>query len=100
MEKQWDNIMTQANNNVDVLNNPENVKLLGNILKTNVSACSSIGNSFIVQYSRIFMDMLGLYRVVSELISEGIATQGNDIIIITILLNIFITFIILYYMNI
>jgi len=92
--------MTQANNNVDVLNNPENVKLLGNILKTNVSACSSIGNSFIVQYSRIFMDMLGLYRVVSELISEGIATQGNDIIIITILLNIFITFIILYYMNI
>jgi len=72
----WDNIMTQADNNVDVLNNPENVKLLGNILKTNVSACSSIGNSFIVQYSRIFMDMLGLYRVVSELISEGIATQG------------------------
>jgi len=72
----WDNIMTQANNNVDVLNNPENVKLLGNILKTNVSACSSIGNSFIVQYSRIFMDMLGLYRAVSELISEGIATQG------------------------
>jgi len=68
--------MTQANNNVDVLNNPENVKLLGNILKTNVSACSSIGNSFIVQYSRIFMDMLGLYRAVSELISEGIATQG------------------------
>jgi exportin-1 len=68
--------MAQAAQNVNVLNNPDNVKLLGNVLRTNVSACSSIGAPFIVQIGRIYMDLLGLYRAVSELISESVVVQG------------------------
>jgi hypothetical protein len=69
--------MSQAASNVDVLANPENVKIMSNILKTNVSACTSIGSFFLPQLGRIWLDMLGLYKAVSGIISEQVATQGE-----------------------
>jgi len=69
--------MQQAASNVDVLGNPENVKIMSNILKTNVSACTSIGSFFLPQLGRIWLDMLGLYKAVSGIISEQVATQGE-----------------------
>lgn len=72
----WDALMAQASSNVDVLSQPENVKILANILKTNVSACSSIGAFYLPQIGRIFLDMLGLYKAVSGIISETVAQQG------------------------
>jgi exportin-1 len=74
----WDTIMTQARHSGDVLNNPDNVKILANILKTNVAACSSIGSPFIAQIGRIYMDLLSLYKAVSELISGSVVSQGNS----------------------
>lgn len=73
----WDNIITQAGQNVDVLNNNETIKVLGNVLKTNVASCSSIGGYFYPQIARIYMDLLGLYKAVSELVSDTIVSQGN-----------------------
>lgn len=35
--------------NVDVLKDPEVVKQLGNILKTNVRACKSLGHPYMLQ---------------------------------------------------
>ncbi|CAE6516808.1 unnamed protein product [Rhizoctonia solani] len=72
----WDSLMSQAASNVDVLGNAENVKILSNVLKTNVSACVSIGGFFLPQIGRIFNDMLGLYKAVSALISEQVAKDG------------------------
>ncbi|KAI8924681.1 CRM1 C terminal-domain-containing protein [Entophlyctis helioformis] len=72
----WDNLMAQAAENVDVLNNPDNIKILANILKTYVSGCTAVGSPFIVQIGRVFVDMLGLYKAVSELISQSVITQG------------------------
>jgi exportin-1 len=78
---QWDNLMQQASSNVDVLANPENVKIMSNILKTNVSACTSIGSFFLPQLGRIWLDMLGLYKAVSGIISEQVATQGKSVLL-------------------
>ncbi|KAI8910419.1 CRM1 C terminal-domain-containing protein [Gorgonomyces haynaldii] len=72
----WDRITAEAGQNMDVLNNPENIKILSNVIKTNVSACSSIGSPFIVQIGRIYLDLLGLYKAVSTLISESVVQQG------------------------
>jgi exportin-1 len=47
------------------------------VLKTNVSACTSIGSFYLPQIGRIFMDMLGLYKAVSGIISEAVARDGN-----------------------
>lgn len=72
----WDTLMQQAQEGVDVLGNSENVKILANVLKTNVAACTSIGHFFIPQLGRIWLDMLGLYGAVSALISNQVAEQG------------------------
>jgi exportin-1 len=68
--------MQQAGANVDVLSSPENIKILSNILKTNVSACSSIGTFFLPQIERIYRDLLGLYTAVSGIINTTTAEQG------------------------
>ena len=68
--------MQQAGSNVDVLSSPENIKILSNILKTNVSACTSTGTFFLPQITRIYQDMLGLYRAVSGIINDTIGSEG------------------------
>ncbi|KAJ1933856.1 Karyopherin transporter, partial [Linderina pennispora] len=75
----WDQLVTRASSNINELRNVDLVKQLGNILRTNVSACGAIGKGFINQIGRIYMDMLGLYKAVSELISQSIA-QGGEIV--------------------
>lgn len=73
----WDAIMQQAQQQgTEVLSNPDNLKILSNVLKTNVSACSSIGTYFLPQLGRIYMDLLGLYTAVSGIISATTAEQG------------------------
>ena len=76
MEFQWDSLMAQAAQNVDVLSSPDNIKILANVLKTNVSACTSIGAFYLPQIGRIFLDMLGLYKAVSGIISESVVKEG------------------------
>lgn len=68
--------MQLAATSTDVLANPDHIKVLSNVLKTNVAACTSIGSFFTPQIARIYVDMLGLYRAVSGLINETIAQQG------------------------
>jgi exportin-1 len=72
----WDSLMSQAASNIDVLGNADNVKIMSNVLKTNVSACGSIGTFFAPQLGRIWSDMLGLYKAVSGIISQTVAEQG------------------------
>lgn len=69
--------MSQATTDMDVLHNPESIRILANVLKTNVAACTSIGSFFLPQIARIYMDMLGLYRAVSGIISELVAKDGQ-----------------------
>ncbi|KAJ7125789.1 CRM1 C terminal-domain-containing protein [Mycena crocata] len=72
----WDSLMAQAAQSLDVLSSLDNIKVLSNVLKTNVYACTSIGSFYLPQVARIFIDMLGLYKTVSATISESIAQDG------------------------
>jgi exportin-1 len=76
---QWDSLMAQASQNMDVLSSTDNIKILANVLKTNVSACTSIGSFYLPQLGRIFLDMLGLYKAVSGIVSETIQKEGSFI---------------------
>jgi exportin-1 len=73
--------MAQAAQNMDVLSSSDNIKILSNVLKTNVSACTSIGSFYLPQVGRIFLDMLGLYKAVSGIISETVAREGQSSIV-------------------
>ncbi|KAJ3031095.1 UNVERIFIED_CONTAM: Karyopherin transporter [Siphonaria sp. JEL0065] len=72
----WTNVIQEAGRNPNVLNSPDTVKILGNIIKTNVAACISIGAPFVYQVGKIYWDLLELYKAVSSLISDSVAQQG------------------------
>lgn len=57
----WGEILQQASANQAMLQQPEVVRNIQTILATNVSACSSLGNPFVSQLTRIYRDMLSLY---------------------------------------
>ena len=73
--------MAQASQNMDVLASTDNIKILANVLKTNVSACTSIGSFYLPQLGRIFLDMLGLYKAVSGIVSETVEKEGSLIVV-------------------
>ncbi|XP_004925540.2 exportin-1 [Bombyx mandarina] len=72
----WDDIISQASRNVEILKDPEAVKQLVSILKTNVRACRALAHPYVVQLGRIYLDMLNVYKVMSENISQAIALNG------------------------
>lgn len=65
---------------MDILKDPETVKQLGSILKTNVRACKAVGHPFVIQLGRIYLDMLNVYKCLSENISAAIQTNGTGLI--------------------
>ena len=73
----WDDIINQASRNVEVLKEPEAVKQLGSILKTNVRACKALGHPYVLQLGRIYLDMLNVYKVMSENITSAIRYMVN-----------------------
>lgn len=60
-----------------MLLNEDCVKLLADILKRNVRACTAIGHPFICQLQFLYMDMLLIYKTLSENISAAIRSQGD-----------------------
>lgn len=72
------NILVARSQNVDILKDPETVKQLGSILKTNVRACKAVGHPFVIQLGRIYLDMLNVYKCLSENISAAIQTNGEE----------------------
>lgn len=73
----WDAIISQANQDPSCLQDGERIKIIGNIMKTNVAACSSIGSYFYPQVGRIFHDMLSMYRATSQMISDSVQQDGK-----------------------
>merc|ERR1711992_206123 len=57
----------------------EAVKQLGSILKTNVRACKALGHPFVSQLGRIYLDMLNVYKVMSENISTATSLNGESV---------------------
>jgi exportin-1 len=73
----WTEIIGGATANPQILQDAETIKVIGNIMKTNVAACSSIGPYYYSQIGRIYLDMLQMYRATSQLISEAVARDGE-----------------------
>ncbi|XP_004511432.1 protein EXPORTIN 1A-like [Cicer arietinum] len=74
--QKWLEIIGQARQNVDFLKDQDVIRTVLNILQTNTSVASSLGTYFLPQITLIFLDMLNVYRMYSELISKSIAEGG------------------------
>ena len=55
--------------NADLLLQPETYKALSHILRCNTAACSAIGPAYSSQVAALYLDMLGLYRTCSSILS-------------------------------
>ena len=73
----WGEIIRSAGANPAILQDADTIKIIGNIMKTNVSACSSIGSYFFPQIGRLYADMLQMYAATSQLISEAVVREGE-----------------------
>ncbi|KAJ1533811.1 Karyopherin transporter [Nowakowskiella sp. JEL0078] len=72
----WQEIIKRLHVNMNELSQPEIVKALNNILKTNVSVCSAVGPFFYPQIHHYFNDMTGLYKACTQAIAAAIVTHG------------------------
>lgn len=72
----WTAIIQQAGRDPELLSNTETVKIIANIIKTNVAVCKALGPGFYPQLGLIFVDMLYLYKAVSSMISDSVAKDG------------------------
>lgn len=75
----WNDIIRKAAINVDFLTDHIAIKQLDNIIKTNYHACKALGHNYILQLKFIYMDMLSLYKVMSQHISAAIAKNGESV---------------------
>ncbi|GLT70232.1 hypothetical protein SLA2020_423260 [Shorea laevis] len=89
--QKWGEIIGQARQSVDYLKDQDVIRTVLNICSynllmaippallrvlTNTSVATSLGTHFLSQISLIFLDMLNVYRMYSELISSSIAEGG------------------------
>ena len=75
----WNDIIRKAATSVDVLTDQATVKQLDNIIKTNFHACKALGHAYIIQLKFIYLDMLCLYKVMSEHITAAITKNGDAV---------------------
>ncbi|PPQ70082.1 hypothetical protein CVT26_013416 [Gymnopilus dilepis] len=73
----WDSLMAQAAQDMDVLSSTDGIP--AHVLKTDVTACASIGSFYLPQLGRIYSDMLALYNAVSGIVGETV--QKEDTVI-------------------
>lgn len=69
--------MDSAKQSTDILNNAGQIKVLSNVLRTNISACLSVGPGYISQLKEIYMDLLTLYRAIGVIVSQNVSEQGK-----------------------
>ena len=72
----WRSIIESAAQDPQLLYNAESVKIIANIIKTNVAVCRALGPGFYSQLALMYVDMLSLYRAVSTMISDEVAKDG------------------------
>lgn len=72
----WNAIVQTAATDPSLLSNAETVKIIANIIKTNVSVCKAMGPGFYPQLGLMYVDMLSLYTAVSGMISNAVANEG------------------------
>lgn len=65
-----------AKSDLNALHDVQRVKILDNVLKTNISVCSSVGSGFISQLNNIYASILLLYGSLGVMINEQVTELG------------------------
>lgn len=74
----WQEIMHLANIDVNNLMETSNLRKISSILISNIRACQKLGSSFTKQIAFLYLDMLNVYKLCSETISQIILHKGPN----------------------
>ncbi|CDY28738.1 BnaCnng06240D [Brassica napus] len=74
--QRWAEIIGEARQNVDFLKDPDVIHNVLTILQTNTRVAASLGKYFLFQISSIFLAILNIYKMYSELVSSSIGDSG------------------------
>jgi exportin-1 len=72
----WAEIVKRASMDVNVLSDVDAMRHISTILKTNERTCAPVGQVFLAQLGNIYLDMLHVYKVYSEQISNTVQRDG------------------------
>lgn len=73
---QWRDVTAFTVRGSDHLRQNEILKTAINFLKINVRACYSLGHCYISQFNQIYLEILSVYKIYSQMISDAVATGG------------------------
>jgi exportin-1 len=72
----WASFVAMGNSNPHLLWDMKHIREIKKILRTNRAVAAPVGEAFIVQMSRIYVEMLKLYEVYSQYVSDRLREQG------------------------
>ncbi|CAH1183729.1 unnamed protein product [Ceutorhynchus assimilis] len=75
----WDEIIKKVKKNFDCLKEIEVIKLVAVIMKTNVRACKALNHAYVYQLGKVYVDMLSVYKIVSENITAAMSLNGEEV---------------------
>jgi len=75
----WSQMIVHANQNREFLREEATVKQIVLVLKANNRVAKSVGHGYIVQLARIYIEILQVYQMYSEYVSNRIRQEGEDI---------------------
>jgi exportin-1 len=75
----WTQIITAANHNTEILFDSKTVRQIVLVLQTNSKVCNSLKSHYIVQLSRIYLDMLQCYRMYSGFVSMKVSKDPQAV---------------------
>lgn len=73
----WRQVVDEAGRNPEMLGDTDRVKIIANIIKTNVAVCRAVGPGFASQLGNVYVDMMLLYTAVLKMISDAVAKDGQ-----------------------
>jgi exportin-1 len=75
----WCDLLAQAKaTNGESLKDPNTMKQLQNIIRTNDRVATALGHPYVVQLGNIYMDLLNIYKACSEMINSAVATAQQS----------------------
>jgi hypothetical protein len=69
--------MDQIRQDPASLEEPTTIKVLRNVLSTNIAVCASAGPLYGIQFGTIHADLISLYQVSNEIMDAQIAEKGT-----------------------
>lgn len=75
---QWSSILAMANQNTNQLLQPEVIRNVDFIIKVNTRVAEAVGYMYLAYLSRIFSDLLKMYGLYSQCISQSVKLRQQE----------------------